>query len=131
MPQWSKNYIYFGSRLLATEGPNGSGGELVQYHHPDRLGTRLITNNADTTFFEQVSLPYGTALDAESTGATNRRFTSYDRSAATGLDYAVNRHYDSRQGRFTRADPLGMEAASLADPQSLNIHSYVGNDPTN
>jgi len=22
MPQWSKNYIYFGSRLLATEEPN-------------------------------------------------------------------------------------------------------------
>jgi RHS repeat-associated protein len=130
MPKWSKNYVYFGGRLLATEEPNGSG-EKVYYHHPDRLGTRLVTNNLDTTFFEQVSLPFGTPLDAESTGATNRRFTSYDRSTATGLDYAVNRHYDPKQGRFTQPDPLGMGAASLADPQSLNMYSYVGNDPMN
>jgi len=73
MPKWSKNYIYFGSRLLATEKPNATGGELVEYHHPDRLGTRLVTNNADTTSFEQVSLPFGTALDDQSTGTTNRR----------------------------------------------------------
>jgi RHS repeat-associated protein len=94
------------------------------------LGTRLVTNNADTTSFEQSNLPYGTALDTESPGAT-RRFTSYDRSSTTGLDYAVNRHYDSRQGRFTQPDPIGLNAASLADPQSLNMYSYVGNDPIN
>ena len=131
MPKWSKNYIYLSSRLLATEQPNASGGELVQYHHPDRLGTRLVTNNTDTSSFEQVNLPFGTALVAESTGATNRRFTSYDHSDTTGLDYAVNRHYDSKQGRFTQVDPLGLGASSLADPQSLNMYSYVGNDPMN
>lgn len=130
-PQWSKTYIYFGARLLSTLTPNGSGGEAIQYHHPDRLGTRLVTNAQDATYFEQVSLPYGTALGNESTGATNRRFTSYERSATTGLDYAVNRRYDSRQGRFTQVDPIGMRAASLADPQSLNMYSYVGNDPVN
>jgi RHS repeat-associated protein len=131
MPQWSKNYIYFGSRLLATQEPIAAGGELVSYHHADRLGTRLVTNNADNSFFQQVGLPFGTALDAESTGATNRRFTSYDRSAATGLDYAVNRQYDPRQGRFTQVDPLGMGAATLTDPQTLNMYSYAGNDPMN
>lgn len=130
MPKWSKNYIYLGGRLLATQAPNGTS-EIVQYHHPDRLGTKLVTNNLDTTSFSQANLPFGTALDAESTGTTNRRFTSYDRSGTTGLDYAVNRHYDPRQGRFTQVDPLGMAAASLADPQSLNMYSYVGNDPVN
>jgi RHS repeat-associated protein len=134
MPKWSKNYIYLGERLLATEAPNGSG-EIVHYHHPDRLGTKLVTNNLDTTSFYQVNLPFGTPLVAESTSGitsvTNRRFTSYDRSATTGLDYAVNRQYDSRHGRFTQVDPLGMAAASLADAQSLNMYSYVGNDPVN
>ena len=128
---WTKSYVYLGARLLATLTPNGSGGESTQYHHPDRLGTRLITNAGDTNYFEQASLPYGTALDAESSGATNRRFTSYDRSASTGLDYAINRHYDAQQGRFTQADPLGMGASSLADPQSLNMYAYVGGDPVN
>jgi RHS repeat-associated protein len=128
---WSKSYVYLRSRLLATLQPNGSGGEVTQYHHPDNLGTRLITNASDTTVQEQVSLPFGTALNAESTGSTNRRFTSYDRSATTGLDYAVNRNYDSQQGRFTQIDPIGMSASSLDNPQSLNLYAYCGNDPIN
>jgi RHS repeat-associated protein len=130
-PQWSKSYIFLGARLLSTSTPNVSGGEVTQYHHPDRLGTRLISNAADTNVQEQATLPFGTALDSESTGASNRRFTSYDRSAVTGLDYAVNRTYDSQQGRFTQVDPIGIQAASLDNPQSLNLYNYVGNDPVN
>ncbi|MDQ3802888.1 MAG: DUF4214 domain-containing protein [Acidobacteriota bacterium] len=129
-PQWVKNYIYVGDRLLATQAA-AAGAERVEYHHPDRLGTRLVSNAADTGFFEQATLPFGTALNAESQGATQRRFTSYDRSAATGLDYAVNRHYDPRQGRFTQVDPLGPGAASPSDPQTWNMYSYCGNDPVN
>lgn len=134
MPQWSRNYIYLGSRLLASQEPNGTGGEIVRYHHADRLGTRLITNDTDTTYFQQANFPFGTALEAESSSGTNpttRRFTTYDRSSTSGLDYAVNRTYDSRQGRFTQPDPLGVGAVNLADPQSLNMYSYVGNDPMN
>jgi RHS repeat-associated protein len=78
-----------------------------------------------------VTLPFGTALSAESTGATNRRFTSYDRSATTGLDYAINRHFDSQQGRFTQVDPAGMGATSLESPQTLNLYAYCANDPIN
>jgi RHS repeat-associated protein len=130
-PQWSKSYVYFGARLLSTLTPNGSGGAFVQYHHPDRLGTRVVTNAQDTGYFEQVSLPFGTALNAESTGATNRRFTTYDRSSTTGLDYALNRHYDSQQGRFTQIDPIGMASTNLANPQTLNLYVYCTNDPVN
>lgn len=131
VPLWSKSYVYLGSRLISTLTPNGTGGEAVQHHHPDRLGTRLVTNPADGTSFEQVSLPFGTALDAESTGATERRFTSYERSETTRLDYAVNRHYDSQQGRFTQVDPAGMSMVSLTAPQTLNLYAYCANDPIN
>jgi RHS repeat-associated protein len=117
--------------LLSTLTPNGSGGESVEFHHPDRLGTRLVTNPTTGTSFEQVNLAFGTALAAESTGSTNRRFTTYDRSATTGLDYAVNRHYDSAQGRFTQVDPIGMQSASLSSPQTLNLYAYCMNDPVN
>jgi RHS repeat-associated protein len=130
-PKWSKSYVYLGGRLLSTLTPNGSGGEAVNYHHPDRLGTRLVTDPVAGTSFEQVTLPFGTALDAESTDASNRRFTSYDRSDTTGLDYAVNRHYDPQQGRFTQVDPIGMGAASIGDPQSLNTFTYTQSDPVN
>jgi RHS repeat-associated protein len=131
VPLWSKSYVYLGGRLLSTGVPTGNGGEANQFHHPDRLGTRLVTDPSSGTPFEQVSLPFGTALNAESTGETNRRFTSYDRSATTGLDYANNRHYDSQQGRFTQVDPAGMKATSLSSPQTLNLYAYCSNDPVN
>jgi len=139
-PVWSKSYVYFGGRLLSTLTPNGSGGETVQYHHPDRLSTRLVTgtdSSGSPTSFEQLTLPSGTALHESPTGAgvtsgdTNHRFTSYDRSSMTGLDYAVNRRYDARQGRFTQVDPAGMNATSLLNPQTLNLYAYCMNDPVN
>ncbi|MCV5111755.1 RHS repeat-associated core domain-containing protein, partial [Escherichia coli] len=50
---------------------------------------------------------------------------------ATGLDYAINRTYDSKLGRFMQVDPIGMQAISLASPQTLNMYAYCGNDPIN
>jgi hypothetical protein len=43
----------------------------------------------------------------------------------------VNRFYSPQQGRFTQVDPIGMGAAELTNPQSLNLYSYVENDPIN
>ena len=134
-----KSYVYMGGRLLLTEN---TGGDR-QYHHPNRLGTQLVTNaSTGTVVSEQIGLPYGTMLPSGSVlygdgsyqlqnNHTKRRFTSYDRSAATGLDYAVNRTYNSGQGRFTQVDPIEMEAAQLDAPQTLNLYSYCGNDPVN
>ncbi len=124
---WDKSYVHLSGRLLAT---TDSGG--TKYHHPDRLGTRLVTDTSGNVTTEQANLPFGTALGTESTGTpTNRRFTSYDRSATTGMDYAVNRFYNSAQGRFNQVDPIGMGAVSLSNPQSLNLYGYCENDPIN
>ena len=130
-PVWSRSYVYLGNRLLSTLTPN-AGGEAVEYHHPDRLGTRLITNPSTGTWSEQAALPFATELSAESSGTpTKRRFTSYDRSDATKLDYAINRHYDPQQGRFTQVDRIGMGDADLTVPQTFNLYSYCTNDPVN
>jgi RHS repeat-associated protein len=128
--RWQKSYVFAGDRLLST-GTLVAGNESIEHHHSDRLGTRIVTNPQTGGYFEQATLPFGTALNAESSGATNQRFTSYDRSHITGLDYAVNRHYDSAQNRFTQVDPIGMSAANLVNPQSLNLYAYVENDPVN
>ena len=131
-PAYSRSYTYAGSRLLST-ATVVSASEVTEFHHPDRLGTKLVTNPTANTNFEQSTLPFGTELTAEEagTGSTNLKFTSYDRSAGTGLDYAVNRTHSPSQGRFTQADPIGVEAGSKDDPQSLNLFSYVTNDPLN
>jgi len=136
-PTWSKSNFYLGNRLLSTI--SAYGGESTQYHHPDRLGTRLVTNAQDASFFEQQTLPFGTGLNESTagspagvtTGATSRRFTTYERSFTTGLDYALNRHYDPQQGRFTQVDPIGMRSVSLSSPQTLNLYAYCTNDPIN
>ena len=130
-PTWSKSSIYLGPRLLSTVTPNGSGGVAVDYHHPDRLGTRLVTNGQNTNSFAQATLPFGASLETETTNTTNKRFTSYDRSSTTNIDYAVNRHYDPEQGRFTQIVPSGMKSTSLSSPQSLNLYAYCENDPVN
>jgi len=130
-PTWTKSYTYLGDNLFSTATPNGTGGESIEYDHPDKLGTRLMTNQAAGTSYEQVSLPFGTPLAGETTGTSSKRFTSYDRSAATGFDYAVNRTYDAKQGRFTQVDPIGVKASDLQIPQTLNLYTYCGNDPIN
>lgn len=123
---WARNYTYLGDRLLATLTPAGT-----RFHHPDRLGTRLITDVNGSVVSEQSPFAFGTERETPPAGSSPRRFTSYERSEATGLDYAVNRYYDPAQGRFTQVDPLGFSAASLGDPQSLNMYAYTGNDPQN
>jgi len=127
---WKKSYVFAGERLLSTAS-NVANSEQIEHHYSDRLGTRIVTNPNTSGYFEQQTLPFGTALNAESTGSTNQRYTSYDRSSLTGLDYAVNRTYDSGQNRFTSVDPLGMQAVNLANPQSLNLYSYAKNNPVN
>lgn len=130
-PTWTKSYTYLGDTQLATITPSG-GSEVVEFSHPDRLGARLKTNQSAGTSVEQVHLPFGTALNAESTLTNNnKRFTSYDRSPSTGLDYAMNRTYDNKLGRFTQIDPIGMSAIDLNNPQTLNLFNYCGNDPIN
>jgi RHS repeat-associated protein len=120
------------------------GSSETRSHHPDRLGTRLVTGAGGTVVTEQLSMPFGTMLPfTQNYGGENsyqhptlsnpskKRFTSYDRSAVTELDYAVNRFYSSQQGRFTQVDPIDMDAASLSNPQTLNMYAYCVNDPIN
>jgi len=54
------------------------------------------------------------------------QFTSYERDAESGNDYAMARYHVNRLGRFNSPDLI---AGSVADPQSLNRFSYVRNDP--
>jgi RHS repeat-associated protein len=129
---WSKSYIYLGNRLLSSIEPGNIGSaELVQFYHPGRIGTQLISRTTDASVSKNENFPFGGGPKSDSTLLSNPKFTSYNRSATTGLDYAENRFYDPLQGRFTQVDPLEMNAVSLNNPQSFNLYSYVLNDPIN
>ncbi len=129
-PEYSKSYIYAGSRLFMTATKASSTTETKEFHHPDRLGTQLVTEGSTGSSFRQSTMPFGTAISTETTGNTNQVFTSYDRSSTTGLDYAQNRTYSKGQSRFTQVDPIAMASASLGNPQSNNLFAYVQNMPT-
>jgi RHS repeat-associated protein len=61
------------------------------------------------------------------------RSTGKERDAETGLDYFGARYFSSAQGRFTSPDwsatPQPVPYADLTDPQTLNLYSYVRNNP--
>lgn len=60
-------------------------------------------------------------------------FAGYFVHQATGLDFAVNRAYYSRLGRWLTRDPIGWESG-VGDPihfnaDSLNLYSYARGNP--
>lgn len=116
-------------------------GERIEWTVTDQLGTpRMIVDQtgAYTSVRRHDYLPFGEELPAgvgsRTTAlgyvadATRQRFTGYEADGETGLNYAQARYQSSVQGRFTSSDPL---SGNIADPQSWNMYSYVGNNPVN
>jgi len=76
--------------------------------------------------------PLGLRADVRQTHVRSR-CTGKERDAETGLDYFLARYYSGAQGRFTTPDwsktPEGVPYADLSNPQSLNLYTYVRNNP--
>jgi len=119
----SKEYVYAGSQMLTSIAANGT----VTYHHPDHLSDRAQTDSAGGLLLWQGHYPFGETW-YESAPSGKWQFTSYERDAESGVDYAIFRNYSSRLGRFTAADLLG---GNIFSPQSLNRYTYVIGDPIN
>jgi RHS repeat-associated protein len=105
----------------------------LHFYFDDPLGTR----RAQTDFagnIEQTcsSLPYGDSESCAST-PTEHLFTGKERDAESGNDYFGARYFASTMGRFLSPDWSAkiepVPYAKLDDPQSLNLYSYVLNNP--
>jgi RHS repeat-associated protein len=114
-------YIYSGGALLAKIDSSGT-----KYYHQDHLSNRLVTDASGSTVAQLGHYPFGESWY----NASNDKllFTSYERDAETGLDYAFARYYSSRLGRFLSTDPLG---GFIGDLQSHNAYAYAHNNPAN
>jgi RHS repeat-associated protein len=55
--------------------------------------------------------------------------TGKERDTESRLDYFGARYYASSMGRWTSSDPSGLYMADPENPQTLNLYSYVGNNP--
>jgi len=128
-------YVFFNGQRVARLDSAG----LVHYYFSDHLGTHAVVENATATTCEQDIdyYPYGgVEYDyCSGSGVTqNYKFTGKERDSESGLDEFGARYYGSSLGRFMTPDwaakPTNVPYASFGNPQSLNLYSYVNNNPT-
>lgn len=129
--KWVHSNVWVGGKLLGTYDNDG-----LHFYADDWLGTRRgQTDYAGNWEQRCVGLPWGDGMSC--TGAidspTEHHFTGKERDTETGNDYFEARYYSSAMGRFMSPDWSAREEpvpySQLDDPQSLNLYSYVRNNP--
>ena len=137
------NLLHFNSfwdgKVLGTY--NGTSLAQTNWHFTlnDWLGTKRVITNSDggysTSFFNG---PFGDYLTQSGTGSdpSEHHFTGKERDVESGLDYFPARYYNANLGRFLTPDYNAADDdldpvpyADLDNPQSLNLYSYVQNNP--
>ena len=87
-------------------------------------GTGAVEDESDYS-------PFGTEYVLTNSGLNHYKFTSKERDLESGLDYFGARYYWNGLGRFITPDwaakATAVPYAEFADPQSLNLYSYVRN----
>lgn len=124
--QWVHTNVFYNGKLIVTYDKNGS-----HYNLTDGVNTRRVQVSPGSSNLAFASLPFGDDLTPpnSSDDATAEHFTGKERDTESGLDYFGARHYSSNMGRFMSPDPSGLYYADPSNPQSLNLYSYVQNNP--
>jgi RHS repeat-associated protein len=128
----NEEYIYFnGERIARVDRPSGT----VHYYFSDHLGSSSVITDASGTIEQQyVYFPYGGMADSSGTDPNHYKFNGKERDTESGLDEFGARYYASSMGRFLIPDwadkPTDVPYAHFGNPQSLNLYSYVQNNPT-
>jgi RHS repeat-associated protein len=151
----TKSYIYGVKGELLTEmdangawdhsNVYGPDGLLATYHDTntyfalnDWLGTKRAELSAAGCLETYASLPFGDDLTPAGNcpyDAAEQHLTGKERDAESGNDFFGARYYSSEMARWlspdwsTKAEPVPY--AKLANPQSLNLYGFVGNNPLN
>lgn len=120
-----RTYVYAGGKLIATYNPDG-----LHFRATDWLGSLRASTDAQGTLQSNSStLPFGDQFTATGNPADKYDFTGKERDAESGNDYFGARYYSSSMGRWMSPDPSVLDFADLSNPQSLNLYSYVLNNP--
>jgi RHS repeat-associated protein len=124
--------------------------EGTTYFLADHLGsTQIELSNGGWPIWQGQYTPFGQEIMGADSNQPNGvfapytdgtsmhyKFTGKERDAESGLDYFGTRYYGSSMGRFMSPDDgadavMGVPVpfADLSNPQSLNLYSYVDNNP--
>jgi len=125
-------YVFFdGERVARKDFSSGS----VAYYFSDTLKTAsVITDATGNIKSESDYYPWGGELQFANSDSNHYKFTGKERDSESGLDYFGARYYGNSLGRFITPDwaakATAVPYADFADPQSLNLYTYVINTPT-
>jgi RHS repeat-associated protein len=124
-------YLFFGGKRTARRDSSNN----VDYYFSDQLGTSRVVANASGAIQDDSDFyPYGgeRPITGPSTG-NHYKFSGKERDAESMLDNYGARYFSSQYGRFMSPDwsasPSPVPYADFGDPQSLNLYSYVKNNP--
>jgi RHS repeat-associated protein len=127
----TNEYVFFGSQRVALL----PAGSTAQYYVQDSLGTsRVMTNNTGGVCYDADFTPFGGERAYTNTCTENTfKFTGKERDTESGNDYFGARFYTSVSGRFLSPDwspdPDSTPYAEFENPQTLNLYSYLNNNP--
>ena len=128
----NEEYIYFdGERLARVDRPSGT----VHYYFSDHLGSAsTITDALGNVQQRYYYFPYGGLVASIGSDPNHYKFTGKERDTESNLDNFGARFYASNIGRFMTPDwaakPTTVPYANFGNPQSLNLYSYLENNPT-
>jgi len=127
---WTRGEAYAGSLHIATYA-NGT----TEFDNSDWLSTFRARSDVTGNRIETcTSLPFGEDLTCTGTEVTPIHFTGKERDTESGNDFFEARYYTSTMGRFLTPDwaekPTNVPYAHFGNPQSLNLYSYVQNNPS-
>ena len=135
--QWGdqgvQGYSITSETVPLNNDPTSSGGLNAHFYLGDHLGTAQMEFAAGGwPVWQGQFAPYGGELDTQVT-ANHYKFAGKERDAETGLDYFGARYYASNMGRWMSPDwadrPEAVPYSVMANPQSLNLYGYEGNNP--
>jgi RHS repeat-associated protein len=123
-------YIFFAGKRIARRDSSNN----VTYYFADHLGTaRVVTNSSGAILDDSDFYPFGGERPIVSSSGNTYKFTSKERDSESGLDDFGARYYSSALGRFVSSDwsaiPVRVPYAELTNPQTLNLYTFVKNNP--
>ena len=103
------------------------------FYHGDHLGSsRIMSSVNGYPVWQATYLPFGYEYNPQIT-VNHFKFTGKERDSESGLDNFGARYHASNMGRFMSPDWSAkiepVPYSKLDDPQSLNLYSYVLNNP--